>query len=31
VAEDPIDGFERGEMTAIPAKGVFAKIKKNRR
>jgi putative addiction module component (TIGR02574 family) len=30
-AEDRIDGFERGEMTAIPAKDVFAEIEKNRR
>ncbi len=30
-AEDRIDAFERGEMTAIPAKDVFAEIEKNRR
>lgn len=30
-AEDRIDGFERGEMTAIPAKDVFGEIEKNRR
>ena len=30
-AEDRIDAFERGEMTAIPAKDVFGEIEKNRR
>ena len=30
-AEDRIDAFERGEMTAIPARDVFGKIEKNRR
>ncbi len=29
-AEDRIDGFERGEMTAIAAKDVFAEIEKKR-
>ncbi|MCX5809226.1 MAG: addiction module protein [Proteobacteria bacterium] len=28
--EDRIDAFERNEMTAIPAKDVFAEIEKNR-
>ena len=28
-AEDRIDAFERGEMTAIPAKDVFAEIGKS--
>ena len=30
-AEDRIDAFERGEMTAIPARDVFGEIEKNRR
>jgi putative addiction module component (TIGR02574 family) len=30
-AEDRIDAFDRGEMAAIPARDVFAKIEKNRR
>jgi putative addiction module component (TIGR02574 family) len=29
-AEDRIDAFDRGEMTAIPAKDVFAEIEKSR-
>ena len=29
-AEDRIDAFERGEMSTIPAKEVFAEIEKNR-
>jgi putative addiction module component (TIGR02574 family) len=29
-AEDRIDAFERGEMTSIPAKDVFAEIEKNK-
>lgn len=29
-AEDRIDAFERGEMTAIPAEQVFVEIEKNR-
>jgi putative addiction module component (TIGR02574 family) len=29
--ENRIDGFERGEMAAIPAKDVFAEIEKNKR
>ncbi len=29
-AENRIDAFERGEMTAIPAEQVFAEIEKNR-
>ena len=29
-AEDRIDAFERGEMTAIAAKDVFAEIEKKR-
>lgn len=29
-AEDRIDAFERGEMTAIPAKDVFTEIEKSR-
>jgi putative addiction module component (TIGR02574 family) len=29
-AEDRIDAFDRGEMTAIPAKEVFAEIDKSR-
>jgi len=29
-AEDRIDAFERGEMTAIPAEDVFTEIEKNR-
>lgn len=29
-AEDRIDAFERGEMTAIPAEEVFAEIEKKR-
>lgn len=29
-AEDRIDAFERGEMTTIPAKDVFADIEKSR-
>ena len=28
--EDRIDAFERGEMTAIPAKDVFIEIEKSR-
>lgn len=30
-AEYRIDAFERGEMTAIPARDVFKEIEKNRR
>jgi len=30
-AEERIDAYERGEMTAIPAKDVFAEIEKKRR
>jgi putative addiction module component (TIGR02574 family) len=30
-AEDRIDALERGEMTAIPAKDVFAEVEKNGR
>ncbi|OGW32606.1 MAG: hypothetical protein A2X59_11715 [Nitrospirae bacterium GWC2_42_7] len=30
-AESRIDAFERGEISAIPAKEVFAKIEKQRR
>jgi len=30
-AEDRIDAFERGEMTAIPAGDVFADIEKSRK
>ncbi len=30
-AENRIHAFDRGEMAAIPAKDVFAEIKKNRR
>jgi putative addiction module component (TIGR02574 family) len=29
-AEDRIDAFERGEMTAIPAKDIFSEIEKAR-
>jgi len=29
-AEDRVDAFERGEMTATPAKDVFIEIEKNR-
>lgn len=29
-AEDRIDAFERGEMSAIPAKDIFAEIEKAR-
>jgi len=29
-AEDRIDAFDRGEMTAIPAKDVFVEIEKSR-
>jgi putative addiction module component (TIGR02574 family) len=29
-AEDRVDAFERGEMTAIPAKDVFIEIEKSR-
>ena len=29
-AEDRIDAFDRGEMTAIPAKDLFAEIEKAR-
>lgn len=29
-AENRIDAFERGEIAAIPAKEVFAKIEKNK-
>jgi putative addiction module component (TIGR02574 family) len=29
-AENRIDGFERGEIAAIPAKEVFEEIEKNR-
>lgn len=29
-AENRVDAFERGEMTAIPAKDVFIEIEKNR-
>lgn len=29
-AEDRIDAFEHGEMTAIPAKDVFTEIEKSR-
>ena len=29
-AEDRVDAFERGEMTAIPAKDVFIEIEKTR-
>jgi putative addiction module component (TIGR02574 family) len=29
-AENRIDAYERGEMAAIPAKDVFAKMEKNR-
>lgn len=29
-SEDRINAFERGEMTAIPAKDVFAEIEKTR-
>ena len=29
-AEDRIDAFGRGEMTAIPAKDIFAEIEKTR-
>ena len=28
-AEDRVDAFDRGEMTAIPAKDVFAEIEKS--
>jgi len=30
-AEDRIDAFERGQMTAIPAREVFGEMEKNRR
>ena len=30
-AEDRIDAFERGELSTIPAREVFAEIEKNRR
>jgi len=30
-AENRINAYERGEMAAIPAKDVFAEIKKNKR
>jgi len=29
-AEDRIDAFERGELTAIPAKDIFAEIEKSK-
>ncbi len=29
-AEERVDAFERGEMTAIPARGVFIEIEKSR-
>jgi len=29
-AEDSIDAFERGELTAIPAKDIFAEIEKSK-
>ena len=29
-AEDRIDAFERGELTAIPAKDIFAEIDKSK-